>query len=149
VIIRQVGAWTTARPVPPTIRVASGRERHIVESAVHAVTEQAVKADHLVDEAISTGFGRSDMLVLHAKMLRLELPWDLKHDPRKEGLGGTKTVYEEARRDRRAANGLHDFSPVHPTGQKSKRSPQVDGHVLRVSGRHAKLRREGHRKRER
>jgi hypothetical protein len=45
-----------------------------------------------VDEAISTGFGRSDMLVVHAKMLRLELPWDLKHDPRKEALGGTKTV---------------------------------------------------------
>jgi hypothetical protein len=35
---------------------------------------------------------------------------------------------------------LHDFSPVHPTGQYSEKCPQVDGHVLRLSGRHAKLR---------
>jgi len=37
---------------------------------------------------------------------------------------------------------------VHPTGQKSNRYPQVEGHVLRLSARHAKLRREGYRKRE-
>jgi hypothetical protein len=36
---------------------------------------------------------------------------------------------------------------VHPTGQYSKKCPQVDGHVLHLSGRHAKLRREGYRKR--
>ncbi len=46
------------------------RERKILEHAVHAVTEQARKADDLVDEAIATGLGRSDMLVVHAKMLR-------------------------------------------------------------------------------
>jgi hypothetical protein len=33
---------------------------------------------------------------------------------------------------------------VHPTGQYSKKYPQVEGHVLRLSGRHAKLRREGY-----
>ena len=49
------------------------RERHILERAVHAVTEQAAKADDLVDEAIEVGHGRSDPLVTHAKMLRLEL----------------------------------------------------------------------------
>jgi hypothetical protein len=38
------------------------------------------------------------------------------------------------------------FLPVHPTGQYSKKSPQVEGHVLSLSGRHAKLRREGYRK---
>ncbi len=32
---------------------------------------------------------------------------------------------------------------VHPTGQKSKKYPQVEGHVLHLSARHAKLRREG------
>jgi hypothetical protein len=35
---------------------------------------------------------------------------------------------------------------VHPTGQKSKKYPQVEGHVLRLSARHAKLRRDGYRK---
>jgi 2'-hydroxyisoflavone reductase len=37
-------------------------------------------------------------------------------------------------------------SLVHPTGQYSKKCPQVEGHVLRLSGRHAKVRREGYRK---
>jgi luciferase-like monooxygenase len=41
------------------------------------------------------------------------------------------------------------FPPVHPTGQKSQECPQVDGHVLRLSGRHAKRRREGYRKNQR
>jgi len=49
------------------------RERHVLEQAVHAVTEQAANEDALVDEAISVGHGRSDPLVTHAKMLRLEL----------------------------------------------------------------------------
>ena len=35
--------------------------------------DQAAKADDLVDEAIDVGHGRSDPLVVHAKMLRLEL----------------------------------------------------------------------------
>ena len=37
------------------------------------MAEQATKADALVDEAIDVGHGRSDPLVTHAKMLRLEL----------------------------------------------------------------------------
>jgi hypothetical protein len=41
---------------------------------------------------------------------------------------------------------LHDSSPVHPTGQKSKKCPQVEGHVLHLSARHAKLRRNGYRR---
>ena len=49
------------------------REREILEHAVHTVAEQAAKADELVDEAIEVGHGRSDPLVVHAKMLRLEL----------------------------------------------------------------------------
>jgi hypothetical protein len=49
------------------------REREILEHAVHTVAEQAAKADDLVDEAINVGHGRSDPLVVHAKMLRLEL----------------------------------------------------------------------------
>ena len=51
----------------------SRRERHILERAVHAVADQATKADALVDEANEVGHGRSDPLVTHAKMLRLEL----------------------------------------------------------------------------
>lgn len=37
------------------------------------MADQARKADELVDEAIDVGHGRSDPLVTHAKMLRLEL----------------------------------------------------------------------------
>jgi hypothetical protein len=48
-------------------------ERQILEHAVHTIAEQAAKADDLVDEAIEVGHGRSDPLVTHAKMLRLEL----------------------------------------------------------------------------
>jgi hypothetical protein len=49
-----------------------------------------------------------------------------------------------------AVNGDGMSSPwsVHPTGQYSKECPQVDGHVLSLSARHAKLRREGYRKRD-
>jgi len=49
------------------------RERQILEHAVHTVAEQAGKADDLVDEASEVGHGRSDSLVVHAKMLRLQL----------------------------------------------------------------------------
>jgi hypothetical protein len=48
------------------------RERDILERAVHAVAEQAVKADELVDEAKAAGGGDHPVTV-HAKMLRLEL----------------------------------------------------------------------------
>ena len=51
----------------------ASRERDILERAVRTVAEQATKADALVDEAIDVGHGRSDPLVTHAKMLRLEL----------------------------------------------------------------------------
>jgi hypothetical protein len=49
------------------------RERDILGHAVHTVAEQAAKANDLVDEAIEVGHSRSDPLVTHAKMLRLEL----------------------------------------------------------------------------
>ena len=48
------------------------RERNMLERAVHAVTEQAAKADALVDEAKAAGGGDHPVTV-HAKMLRLEL----------------------------------------------------------------------------
>lgn len=53
-------------------QMAGGREREVLERAVHAITEQAAKADDLVNEAIEVGHGRSDPLVTHAKMLRPE-----------------------------------------------------------------------------
>jgi hypothetical protein len=49
------------------------RERNILERALHGVADQAAKTDDLVDEAIAVGHGRSDPLVVHAKMLRMEL----------------------------------------------------------------------------
>jgi AbiTii len=49
-----------------------GRERDILEHAVHTVAEQAAKADDLVDEAAAAG-GGSHPVTIHAKMLRLEL----------------------------------------------------------------------------
>jgi hypothetical protein len=70
--------WTLRRSTR-----TSQREQHILERAVHSVTEQAAKADDLVDEAIEMGHGRSDPLVTHAKMLRLEL-LNLKADLERE-----------------------------------------------------------------
>jgi hypothetical protein len=49
------------------------REREILERSVHAVTEQAAKTDDLIDEALAAGHEGSDPIVVHAKMLRLEL----------------------------------------------------------------------------
>lgn len=57
----------------PYILDVPRQERDILERAVHAVADQATRADALVDEAIDVGHGRSDPLVTHAKMLRLEL----------------------------------------------------------------------------
>lgn len=47
--------------------------RDILERAVRVVTEQATKADALVDEALAAGLDGSHPLTVHAKMLRLEL----------------------------------------------------------------------------
>jgi hypothetical protein len=58
------------RAEPPIHRAR--REREILEHAVRTVTEQAAKADALVDEAIEVGHGRSNPLVTHATMLRLD-----------------------------------------------------------------------------
>ncbi len=49
------------------------RERDILERAVRAVSEQAAKADAVVDEAIATGLDGSHPVTLQAKMLRQEL----------------------------------------------------------------------------
>jgi hypothetical protein len=43
------------------------QEREILEHAVHAVTEQAAKADDLVDLVLAAGAGASDPIVVHAK----------------------------------------------------------------------------------
>ena len=48
------------------------RERDILEHAVRVVSEQAVKADELVNEAKAAGGGNHPVTV-HDKMLRLEL----------------------------------------------------------------------------
>ena len=61
------------RPALGQLMVMTHREQHVLENAIRLVTEQAAKADALVDEAIDVGHGRSDPLVTHAKMLRLEL----------------------------------------------------------------------------
>ncbi len=44
------------------------------------------------------------------------------------------------------ARAFPQVDEVHPTGQKSKKCPQVEGHMFRLSARHAKLRRDGYRK---
>jgi hypothetical protein len=48
------------------------REREILEWAIRTLSEQAAKADELVDEAKAAGGGDHPVTV-HAKMLRLEL----------------------------------------------------------------------------
>jgi hypothetical protein len=47
-------------------------ERDILEFAIQAIAEQAVKADELVDQATSAG-GPDHPVAIQAKMLRLEL----------------------------------------------------------------------------
>ncbi len=59
-------------------------------------------------------------------------------DPRSDRGGEEETTGNRER--------LHDCSPVHPTGQYANKCPQVEGHALRLSHRHAKLRRDGYRK---
>lgn len=49
------------------------QERDILERAVRAVSEQASKADAVVDEAIAAGLDGSHPVTLQAKMLRQEL----------------------------------------------------------------------------
>jgi len=49
-----------------------GRERDILEHAVHTIAAQAAKADELVKEAAVAG-GGDHQVTPHAKMLRLEL----------------------------------------------------------------------------
>ena len=48
-------------------------ERHILERAVFALSEQASKAYRLVEEAHDAGLRDGDPLMLAAKQLRLEL----------------------------------------------------------------------------
>lgn len=48
------------------------RERDVLERAVHAVADQAAKADNLVDEATAAG-GPDHPVTIAAKQLRLEL----------------------------------------------------------------------------
>ena len=72
----------------------------MLEQRRPVVTEQAARADDLVDEAIEVGHGRSDPLVTHAKMLRLETP------EREEGVGG------------RTQDALAELLEVTPTGYR-------------------------------
>jgi hypothetical protein len=49
------------------------QERDILERAVRAVSQQAAKADAVVDEAIAAGLDGSHPVTIQAKMLRQEL----------------------------------------------------------------------------
>lgn len=49
------------------------QERDILERAVRTLSEQAAKADALVDEALAAGLDGSHPVTVQAKMLRLEL----------------------------------------------------------------------------
>jgi hypothetical protein len=49
------------------------KERNVLERAVRAVSEQAAKADAVVDEAFAAGLDGSHPVTLQAKMLRQEL----------------------------------------------------------------------------
>jgi hypothetical protein len=49
------------------------RERDVLEGAVVAVSEQAVKADAIVNQALAAGLDGSHPVTVQAKMLRLEL----------------------------------------------------------------------------
>jgi predicted transcriptional regulator of viral defense system len=82
-----------------------------------------VKAEDHVEEAIATGLGRSDMLVVHAKMLRLEL---LKVKADLEGELGTWVVdcgTAAARSASRRASGR--TGSLHRTGSRASDSTVV------------------------
>ena len=50
-----------------------GRERNILERAVHSIAEQAANASKVVDEAMDAGLAADHPVTVAAKMLRLEL----------------------------------------------------------------------------
>jgi hypothetical protein len=75
-----------------------GREREILEHAVHTIGEQAAKADEIVDEAKAAG-GSDHPVTVHAKMLRLEL-LKVKADLERELEGPLPQLHEV--RSRRA-----------------------------------------------
>lgn len=79
-------------------------ERDVLERAVHAVAEQAAKADALVDEALAAGLDGSHSLTVHAKMLRLEL-LSVKADLERE-LGQLVLNCRDCGRDVHWVNGL-------------------------------------------
>jgi hypothetical protein len=49
------------------------QERDILQRAVTAITDQAVKTEALVDEAVAAGLGSSHPVTIQAKLLRLEI----------------------------------------------------------------------------
>ncbi len=63
------------------------------------------------------------------------------------GHGGCRSFGSRAQGRTNEGETFGRGASVHPTGHHSKICPQVDGRVLRFSGRHAKIRREGYRKR--
>ena len=58
---------------PARVSVMGRRNVSIFERAAWILSEQAAKADALVDEALAAGLDGSHPVTLHAKMLRLEL----------------------------------------------------------------------------
>ena len=94
------------------------RERDILERSVHAVAKQAAKANELVDDILAAGFGKSDPVVVRAKMIRLELlqvKGDLERELAKLVLNCTacgQVVHQSARPSRYAAAAFMS----HPAG---------------------------------
>lgn len=56
-----------------SILAVATQERQILERAARTLSEQAAKADTLVDQALDSGLDGSHPVTVHAKMLRLEL----------------------------------------------------------------------------
>jgi site-specific DNA recombinase len=83
--------------------------------------------------------------------LREEIQLALRSGPLPERKALMQTLVEEIRvRDRNWIQPVFrvpvfrpPYGSVLPTGQKSKKCPQVEGHMVRLSARHAKIRREG------
>jgi hypothetical protein len=105
-------------------------DRDILQRAVRTLSEQAAKADALVDEALAAGLNGSHPLTIQAKMLRLEL-LNVKADLERN-LGQLvldcsdcgRTVHWVAGLGTTPGHWAHR-EPVHTASQRSSRGPPV------------------------
>ncbi len=120
------------------------RRQRELEAAERAVTGQPDP------DTATTLLDLLPCLQVSAELLREEsfrelleaLHFDARFDPQRKALGIRVVLHPDLLTPPERPQ-TSPLLSVHPTGQKSKKCPQVEGHVFALSSRHAKLRRAG------